>query len=127
MNIKQRNTTAKTTIQDLLAASKVALSQAEIQTMLQGLCDRVTTYRVLERLLAEGIVHKIVDVDGVMKYAFCNACSSSAHRHDHVHFSCERCKSLTCVEQVELTFHLPNNYQIKEMNFVLSGICPNCV
>jgi Fur family ferric uptake transcriptional regulator len=46
-----RTTTAKTEIQDLIVSSSVALSHSEIQKSLEGLCDRVTIYRVLERLL----------------------------------------------------------------------------
>ena len=54
-----RNTTAKTEIQDLIVSSSVALSPSEIQKSLEGLCDRVTIYRVLERLMVEGVIHKI--------------------------------------------------------------------
>jgi Fur family ferric uptake transcriptional regulator len=63
-----RNTTAKTEIQELIVMSNVALSHAEIQKSLDGLCDRVTIYRVLERLLEEGVIHKIVSADGVVKH-----------------------------------------------------------
>jgi Fur family ferric uptake transcriptional regulator len=49
-----RNTTAKTEIQELILTSNVALSHSEIQKSLDGLCDRVTIYRVLERLLKDG-------------------------------------------------------------------------
>jgi Fur family ferric uptake transcriptional regulator len=82
-----RTTTAKTEIQDLIVSSSVALSHSEIQKSLQGLCDRVTIYRVLERLMEEGVIHKIVNVDGVVKYAGCHSCSVK-HSHNHIHFSC---------------------------------------
>ena len=63
-----RNTKAKNEIQELIITSSVALSSSEIQKSLNNMCDRVTTYRVLERLLEEGIIHKIVNVDGVTKF-----------------------------------------------------------
>jgi len=121
-----RNTTAKTEIQDLIVTSNVALSHSEIQKSLDGLCDRVTIYRVLERLLEEGTIHKIVNVDGVVKYAGCHSCSVK-HSHNHIHFSCQKCKSVTCLENVEPSYKLPKNYKVSEMNFTLSGLCPQCL
>lgn len=121
-----RNTTAKREIQELIVVSSVALSHSEIQKSLEGLCDRVTIYRILERLLVEGVIHKIVNIDGVVKYAGCNSCEEK-HSHNHIHFSCLKCKSVKCLKEVEPSFKLPKNYEVREMNFTLSGICPNCI
>jgi Fur family transcriptional regulator, ferric uptake regulator len=120
-----RSTTAKFEIQNLIAKSEVALSHTEIQATTKGLCDRVTIYRVLERLVDEGLVHKVVNVDGVVKYANCHTCSTK-HNHNHIHFSCQKCKSVTCLDDVEPTFKLPKKYKVSEMNFTLSGLCPQC-
>jgi Fur family ferric uptake transcriptional regulator len=46
-----RNTTAKTEIQELILSSSVDLSHKEIKDVTKGLCDRITIYRVLERLV----------------------------------------------------------------------------
>ena len=120
-----RNTAAKTEIQELITGSPIALSHSEIQKSLLGLCDRVTIYRVLERLLDEGVIHKIINVDGVVKYASCHSCSEK-HHHHHIHFSCQKCKAVTCIDDVEPTFKLPKNYKVSETNFMLSGLCPQC-
>jgi len=120
-----RNTKAKIEIKELILSSSVALSHAEIQHFIGGLCDRVTTYRVLERLLAEGVIHKILNVDGVLKYASCHSCTAK-HNHNHIHFSCQKCKSVTCLEDVQPSYKLPKNYTVTEMNFTLSGLCPQC-
>lgn len=120
-----RNTNAKTHIQEIISNSQVALSHAEIQTLINGLCDRVTIYRVLERLVDEGLAHKVVNIDGIVKYAGCHSCSVK-HNHNHVHFSCQKCKSVTCLDDVEPTFKLPKKYKVTEMNFTLSGLCPQC-
>ena len=120
-----RKTLAKTEIQKLISSSSFALSHSEIQSSFHGLCDRVTIYRVLDRLLAEGQIHKIVNVDGSVKYAACHSCSEK-HNHDHLHFSCQKCNSVTCLESVEPSYQLPMNYKVSEMNFMLSGLCPQC-
>lgn len=122
-----RNTTAKTEILKLINNSQSALSHSEIQTLLNGLCDRVTIYRVLDRLTEEGLIHKVVNVDGTVRYAECHACSSTEHHHNHIHFSCEQCDSVTCMDNVEPSFSLPKNYKVHAVNFTVSGICPQCL
>jgi Fur family ferric uptake transcriptional regulator len=123
-----RNTTAKSAILELIKNSGVALSQIEIQTILNGLCDRVTIYRVLDRLVNEDLIHKIATPDGTLKYAACSHHSDDQqHSHNHIHFSCEKCNSVTCLDSVEPVFVLPDNYLVKQLNFSLSGLCPDCI
>ena len=120
-----RNTKAKTRIIELIDTSSTALSQSEIQSSLEGFCNRVTIYRVLDRLLDEGLIHKIVNTDGIIKFASCQSCAVK-HSHNHIHFSCQKCKSVTCLENVEPPFELPHKYKVNEMNFTVSGFCPEC-
>lgn len=123
-----RNTIAKSAIFELIKKSEVALSHIEIQRLTGNLCDRVTIYRVLDRLIAEDVIHKIATSDGTVKYASCNHNQDNhQHTHNHVHFSCEKCKSVTCLDSVEPVFVLPENYLVKQLNFTLSGLCPSCI
>lgn len=123
-----RNTTAKTTILEIIKNSEVALSHTEIQTLTNNICDRVTIYRVLDRLVTEDVIHKIVNLDGTIKYASCHhSHNDKVHTHNHIHFSCDKCCLVTCLENVEPIFKLPANYLVKEVNFTLSGLCPNCL
>ena len=123
-----RNTRAKKHIQEILLHSDVALSHAGLQEQLGGLCDRVTVYRVLKRLEDEGLIHKVHNIDGVVKYARCNHPPEVPHHehHDHAHFNCSRCHEVTCLNEVNPIYSLPENYAVEELNFVLSGVCPNC-
>jgi Fur family ferric uptake transcriptional regulator len=123
-----RNTTAKTTILKMITQSSVALSQIEIQNSLNDICDRVTIYRVLDRLVNEDMIHKIVTIDGTTKYASCHHSHENEHHiHNHLHFSCEKCLSVTCLDTVKPIYIIADNYLVKEVNFTLSGLCPNCL
>jgi Fur family transcriptional regulator, ferric uptake regulator len=126
---QSRNTAAKAKILDVISQSDVALSHAEIQSVLGGLCDRVTIYRVLDRLVEEGFAHKVLNIDGGVKYAYCGDCAVTSynHNHNHIHFSCQKCKSVTCVDDVKPSFNLPENYIVNEVNFTVSGVCPECI
>lgn len=124
---KSRNTKSKTAILELIKNSDVALSHPEIEERLGGICDRVTIYRVLERLEEEGEIHKIATLEGALKYASCHACTEAYHHDNHIHFCCEKCHSVTCIDEVHPNFNLPENYRINTVSFTVSGLCPNCV
>lgn len=121
-----RNTQAKTEITALIEASATALSHADIQDKLHSVCNRVTIYRVLDRLEEEGKIHKFVNVDGVVNFAKCSNCAE-IHHHNHLHFNCVRCRSVTCMENVLPDIKMPKNFEIHQYNLVLSGICPDCL
>jgi Fur family transcriptional regulator, ferric uptake regulator len=122
-----RNTTAKSAILELIKNSEVALSHSEIQKITGDLCDRVTIYRILDRLVNEDVIHKIATCDGTVKYASCHHHHDAHHHtHNHVHFSCEKCKLVTCLDHVVPSFNLPENYVVREVNFILTGLCPEC-
>ena len=125
-----RNTPTKQFILGLITDAGRALSQSEIQEQTEGLCDRVTVYRVLDRLENEGDIHRVVHLDGVVRFAKCHSCEvdghSHIHAHHHVHFHCTECNAVTCLESVIPEFKLPRNYKVSETNFSLSGVCPQC-
>ncbi len=122
-----RNTQAKTEILNLITASGIALSHHMIQEKVGSLCNRVTIYRVLERLEEEGLIHSFVNVDGVINYAKCSRCREGNHLHNHVHFNCKKCHEVTCIENIVPDIKMPSEFVAEEYNFVVSGVCPNCL
>jgi Fur family ferric uptake transcriptional regulator len=121
-----RNTTAKTAVLQILTESKTALSHTEIHAKIGDLCDRVTIYRILDRLLNDDIIHKVSNLEGTVKYAKCTHLHP-VQIHNHAHFSCENCHEITCLDTVKPSYIMPHNYKVKEINFILSGLCPNCL
>ena len=119
--------TNKQTILSLIAESETALSHNELLVSLKDTMNRVTIYRILDKLVADDLVHKIIDIDGISKFASCHQCDEHDHQHNHVHFSCTQCQSVTCLDDVVPAFTLPAHYKVEEVNFTLSGICPDCI
>lgn len=110
----------------MILSSEVALSHQEILKNKDLQCNRVTVYRILDKLEEQGEIHKIIDTNGTAKFAKCSNCSKSKHMHKHLHFSCTACKEVTCLTQSVVTFEVPNDYMVENANFTLSGICPKC-
>lgn len=123
-----RHTDSREEILNLFLAQVAALSQPEIEKAVVG-CDRVTIYRTLSTYMEKGILHKVLDDQGVMKYALCKeGCESEGyHSHDHVHFKCASCGDTTCIEQVHIPqFSLPEGFVVQEVNVLMQGVCPKC-
>ncbi len=124
-----RQTQSRSDILGVFIDHGVALSEREIEDAMHTPCDRVTIYRTLSTFLEKGIIHKVLDDAGAMKYALCSAeCQNHApHRHDHVHFKCTACGRTVCLDQVPIPpVPLPQGYQLSEVNMLLEGTCPAC-
>jgi Fur family ferric uptake transcriptional regulator len=89
-----KNTPIKIRIEKLLLESNTALSHNEIHLQMEDACDKVTTYRVLERLANNNILHKVIGIDGVYRYAYGQIWSDDPI-HNHAHFFCLECKGLS--------------------------------
>jgi Fur family ferric uptake transcriptional regulator len=122
-----RHTESRIEILGLFFSHKCALSQPEIEKAIDS-CDRVTIYRTLSTFLEKGILHKVLDDAGSMKYALCPAsCQTYHHNHEHVHFKCGECGDTTCLEDIQIPpVALPTGYALHAMNLLLQGTCPKC-
>jgi Fur family ferric uptake transcriptional regulator len=127
MKPKVRNTPAKRFVLARISALEKAISQRELQEMSDNTFDRVTLYRVLERLVGEGMLHRATDKHGVVRYASCNHEHNGMNcSHHHLHFHCESCDEVSCLDQILPDFHLPQGYSITHAQFTIAGTCQKC-
>lgn len=104
-----------------------ALSQSDLEAKFTKY-DRVTLYRTLHSFLESGILHKIPNETGSATYGLCHeTCSPDHHSHNHIHFKCNSCGQIECLDdQVTPEVTLPDGYQIEGMNLIVDGRCTNC-
>lgn len=127
MKPKVRNTPAKRFVLAQISQLHKAVSQRELQDSNDNTFDRVTLYRVLERLVSEGILHRATDNTGVIRYALCNHEHAGENcSHHHLHFHCEQCDKVSCLDHIIPAFQLPSGYSIHQVQFTISGICNHC-
>ena len=126
-SFKMRSTPSRQEILRLFLRKDYALSHGDIEKEVSSELDRVTVYRTLKTFLDKGIIHKVLDDEGSLKYALCSeACSTAEHHHDHVHFKCTVCGQTNCLD-VELPgVKLPKGYLAQEVNVLIQGVCERC-
>jgi Fur family ferric uptake transcriptional regulator len=125
---KLRNTTCREEILDVFMQRDFALSHADLESTISENFDRVTVYRTLKTFLDKGIIHKVLDDEGVTKYALCREqCSSAEHHHEHVHFKCVQCGLTNCLDSVLIpAIYLPAGYRMLETSLLVQGVCQIC-
>lgn len=124
---KMRSTPSRQEILHVFLLKNHALSHGDIEKEIDNTLDRVTVYRTLKTFLDKGLIHKVLDDEGSLKYALCNdACTTSGHHHDHVHFKCTKCAQTHCLDVEIPLIKLPKGYSATEVNLLIQGICERC-
>ncbi|WKZ59494.1 MAG: transcriptional repressor [Cyclobacteriaceae bacterium] len=124
---KLRSTPSRKAILNFFLKKNYALAHADIEKGIPSHFDRVTVYRTLKTFLDKGLIHKVLDDEGALKYALCTeACTMTGHHHDHVHFKCVRCGQTNCLDTEVPPVKLPKGYLPGEINLLIQGVCAKC-
>lgn len=123
---KLRVTEGRIDILEFFLRQKRTLSFKDLENEFTD-SDRVTLYRTLNAFTDNGVLHKIPDESGFATYGLCHdTCDSGDHKHDHMHFKCNECGTIECLEQNIPTVTIPVGYQVQEANLILKGVCKTC-
>jgi Fur family ferric uptake transcriptional regulator len=126
-DFRLRSTLNRQEILHLFLNKNYALSHGDIEKEIDNTLDRVTVYRTLKTFLDKGLIHKVLDDEGSLKYALCKeACSKAEHHHDHIHFKCTKCGQTNCLNIDVPTVKLPKGYRASEVNLLIQGVCERC-
>lgn len=113
-----------------LLEDKSPRSLIELETELETL-DRSSILRVLTLFSDQGLVHVMEDGRGVTKYEVCLGHHDDCHdSHDlhHAHFYCEKCEKVYCLTDISVPqIQVPDGFEVKGANFMLKGICKDCL
>ena len=102
-----------------------ALSHKDLEHLCKEM-DRVTLYRTLQSFMDNGLVHKIPTESGNTMYGLCNeSCHPDQHQHDHIHFTCEKCGKVECLDEQLPAIKIPG-YVVEDISLMLKGICKDC-
>ncbi|MEL7146965.1 MAG: transcriptional repressor [Bacteroidota bacterium] len=122
-----RVTDCRMDVLSFFSSREHALSSRDLEVSLPDY-DRVTLFRTLNSFVDKGLLHRIPAESGAANYALCHEhCHPGDHSHDHVHFTCDSCGQVECIESARVpTIELPG-YQVREFNYLVSGTCKTCL
>lgn len=121
-----RQTKQVKTLLDIFNTENNAISVADLVKKLSGQMNKTTVYRILDRLMEDGIVHSFIGKNGLKWYARCQGCSCDAHFDVHPHFQCKVCGEVSCLTS---SFKIPEvkGYKVDAVNLLLVGTCSDCL
>jgi Fur family ferric uptake transcriptional regulator len=106
--------------------AEIPLSEKDIEIRMDGCCNRTTIYRNLTSLVSKGIIQRIISGDS-QKYKLLNDRVSKKKKQDHVHFQCNSCNKLICLEDLMVKdYVLPEGFTRLENQFLIVGLCKDC-
>ncbi len=124
---KLRITDCRLDVIEFFIQEETALSQGDLEHQFTQY-DRVTLYRTLNSFLDSGIIHKIPNSTGVATYGLCHeTCSPHHHEHNHIHFKCNQCGHIECIDNRAVpSVSVPRGYKVETVNVIVDGICAKC-
>lgn len=89
--------------------------------------DKSSIFRALTLFHEHHLIHSIDDGSGSAKYCLCHNHGSCRKDEVHAHFHCEVCNKTFCIDSCQIPdLVVPKDFSIKEINFVIKGICAQC-
>lgn len=89
--------------------------------------NRITLYRTIKVFIEKGIIHEIALSGSESSYAMCkDGCDTVGHHHQHVHFKCNECETIYCIEVNEFPAIDIPNHKIVQLEIQANGICSEC-
>lgn len=117
-------TSCRQSIIDTIVNTGHAISEDEIKQRVEATYDRTTFYRSFKTLIENGIIHKIVVDNQLVKYALTENNEASKN---HVHFYCNQCGIVECLPDAVIKSPLlPNGYRQVEAELIIKGFCNQC-
>lgn len=110
----------------LLGAGR-PLSMTEIETELESV-DKSIISRTLSAFREARLLHVLADGGDSIRYEVCHCAAEDEDSDRHVHFHCTRCGRTFCLEELPVpAVTMPAGYRAEHVNFIVEGICPNCI
>jgi len=122
-----KNTKIRQAVLGLLMQSDKGLSHQDLSKALDMDFDRVTLFRTLHAFEENGILHKIIDLNGTAKYAY-TLPDKNKEEHSHAHFICLTCGQVVCLDETFLLneIKVPKGFIKQTIDVQIKGVCAKC-
>lgn len=123
---KLRVTDFRLSVLEVFQAHANAISMEQIEESLVEF-DRITLYRTLKSFKEKGLIHEIILPNNTRRLALCSeTCEEDDHHHEHVHFQCEECNEIYCVDIPNFPNLGLKGFSVHRLEIQAFGRCSNC-
>ncbi len=122
------NTKQKDIILDAIKKEKKEFTIKNIYNSLDGVVGLTTIYRLVDKLVIDGLLDKHISKDNITYYQYLEECD----KENHFYLKCDKCGSMIhvdcdCIE--ELSHHISSEHKFKlnKEKIIIGGICNKCM
>ena len=121
------NTKQKDLILNTIKKYNREFTVKEIYEEIKDTTGLTTIYRLVDKLVSEEVLSKIIKSDNITYYQYLGEC----HEKNHIYLKCDSCGKLThvdckCIK--ELTEHISKDHGFKttDSHIIINGLCKSC-
>lgn len=122
------NTKQKDIILSIIKKQKKEFTIKDIYNSLDGVVGLTTIYRLVDRLVLDGVLNKTIESDNTTYYQYLEKCDNE----NHFYLRCDKCGDMIhvdcdCID--ELSNHIKNEHKFKlnRGKVIINGICDKCI
>ena len=122
------NTKQKDLILAAIKKHKQEFTIKDLYSKLENKTGLTTIYRLVDKMVNDGVLNKIIGKDNVTYYQYLEKCD----HENHFFLKCENCGDMIhidcdCIN--ELSDHIINehNFKLNNEHIIINGLCKNCI
>ena len=122
------NTKQKELIRDIIKKQNKEFTIKDIYDDIKGSVGLTTVYRLVDKLVIDGILNKTISSDNITYYQYLEKCDNE----NHFYLRCDKCGDMIhvdcdCIE--ELSDHIKNEhkFRLNREKVIINGICNKCI
>ena len=121
------NTKQKDLILDVIRNKKHAFTVKDIYNEVKDSTGLTTIYRLVDKLVDEGLLNKYIDNDNITYYEYLEECDSS----NHFYLKCEKCGEMIhvdcdCIESLSNHIVKEHGFKLSRDHIIIKGLCKKC-
>lgn len=121
------NTKQKELILKIIKKQKKEFTVKDIYEEVKDKTGLTTVYRLIDRLVEEGVIAKTIEKDNKHKYQYLEKCEEN----NHFYLKCKNCKTMKhvdcdCIKDLSNHILINHEFITSKENIIINGICKNC-
>ena len=121
------NTKQKELILKIIEKQKKEFTVKDIYEEVKDKTGLTTVYRLIDRLVEEGVIAKTIEKDNKPKYQYLEKCEEN----NHFYLKCKNCKTMKhvdcdCIKDLSNHILINHEFITSKENIIINGICKNC-
>lgn len=122
------NTRQREIILDAIRKNKNEFTIKDIHLNIKDKVGLTTVYRLVDKLVEEGLLNKFIGKDNITYYQYLEKCE----HQNHFYLKCESCGDIVhvdcdCIEEITNHIFLKHDFKPSREHIIIYGICKNCI